>query len=55
MFLTPRVGLVVSAGSVDPADYAGNTELLLGLAATNAVPLSREYFDFLQALRSGLD
>lgn len=46
------VGLVVAAGSVDLADYAGDVDLLLGLAATNASSLSPEHFTFLQGLRT---
>ena len=46
------VGLVVATSTVDPADFAGRTDLLRGLAATNACPMSLEFFHFLQALQS---
>jgi hypothetical protein len=46
------VGLVAVTGSVDPADFAGNTELLLGLQATNALLTDLEYAYFLHAFRA---
>lgn len=45
------VGLVVASGSVDPTDYAGDTALLTGLATTNQMAMSPEYFEFLQDMR----
>lgn len=45
------VGLVISTSSVDPSDFAGNTTLLRNLAATNAVLMGQEHFEFIYELK----